>query len=661
MAMAELRLLGGFEARLASGARIELPGQKDRALLAVLALGPAAGQSRDRLAGLLWSDRGDRQARDSLKQSLTRLRRGLGAAAPLLVCDRSTVRIAAEGLAVDAAEFTRLAAAEGPPELARAAALYRGDLLEGIVVRDAGFEEWLLLERQRLRQCLEAALTRLMAGALAAGDRQRTADWAQRLLSLDPLREAAVRTLIQLHAERGETAQALRLYEALRERLRRELSVAPEPETARLYEAVRERRLAPAGTAGNSVPAATESPPPLPAKPSIAVLPFQNLSGDIEQEYFADGMVEEIITALSRIGWLFVIARNSSFTFKGRAVDAPQIGRTLGVRYLLEGSVRKAAGRVRITGQLVDAASGGQLWADRFEGGLEDVFDLQDRVAASVVGAIAPRLEQAEIERARRKPTGSLDAYDYYLRGMAGVHQWTREANEQALRMFGRAIELDPRFAAAHGMAARCYSQRKVSSWVVDREAEIAEAERLARRAVELGRDDAVALGTAGIVLSYVVGELDEGDALIERALALDPNWAWGWIFGGWAKIWLGAWEIGLERVAKAMRLSPQDPQRFNMHTAIGWGHFLAGRYAEARTAAQTALREKPDYVSALRVLAAAAGLGGWPEEASRAASRLAVVDPAARISTIRERDPLRRDEDLARFAEGLRRAGLPE
>ena len=207
----------------------------------------------------------------------------------------------------------------------------------------------------------------------------------------------------------------------------------------------------------------------LPNKPSIAVLPFKNLSGDPEQEYFADGIVEEIITALSRMRWLFVIARNSSFTYKGRAVDVKQVGRELGVRYVLEGSVRKSANRVRITGQLIDTSTGAHLWADRFEGGLEDIFDLQDQVTASVVGAIAPKLEQAEIERAKRKPTESLDAYDYYLRGMASCSSMDQEANSEALRLFYKAIELDPDFASAYGMAAWCYVWRKWNGWMTDR------------------------------------------------------------------------------------------------------------------------------------------------------------------------------------------------
>jgi adenylate cyclase len=302
----------------------------------------------------------------------------------------------------------------------------------------------------------------------------------------------------------------------------------------------------------------------LPSKPSIAVLPFNNLSSDPEQDYFADGVVEEIITALSRMRWLFVIARNSSFTYKGRSVDVKQVGRELGVRYILEGSLRKSGQRVRITGQLIDATTGAHIWADRFDGALEDIFDLQDQVTVRVVSAIAPRSEQAEIERAKRKPTENLDAYDYYLRGLAAVHLWTREGTEEALSLFGRAIELDPGFAAAYGMAARCYSQRKVSGWFADRKKEIVETEWFARRAAELGRDDAVALATGGIAFGYVLGDLEKGAAVTDRAIELDPNLAWAWLWSGWIRIWLGEPELALQRVERAMRLSPHDPIFFN-------------------------------------------------------------------------------------------------
>jgi TolB-like protein len=272
----------------------------------------------------------------------------------------------------------------------------------------------------------------------------------------------------------------------------------------------------------------------LPDKPSIAVLPFTNMSGDPEQDYFADGMVDDIITALSHFKALFVIARNSSFTYKGRAVDVKQVGRELGVRYVLEGCVRKAANRVRITGQLVDTATGAHLWAERFDGGLGDIFALQDQVTESVVGAIAPAVEKAEIERAKRKPTESLDAYTLYLRGLAKFYQFaSRQANDEALRLFNGAIELDPDFASAYGRAAACYAFAKSEGWISVTANEIAEVKRLAQRAVELGKDDAIALAAAGHALAFVVRDLKVAAALIDRALVLNSNMAEALFFGG--------------------------------------------------------------------------------------------------------------------------------
>jgi TolB-like protein len=336
-------------------------------------------------------------------------------------------------------------------------------------------------------------------------------------------------------ADPGSVVVSRTVFDHVRGKMKLGFDDLGEQQLKNIAEPVRIYRLRPEGEAAIARPVM-----PLPDKPSIAVLPFQNMSADPDQEYFADGMVEEIITALSRMRWLFVIARNSSFAYKGRSVDAKQVGRELGVRYLLEGSVRKAGNRVRITGQLIDAGTGAHLWAERFDGGLEDIFDLQDQVTASVVGAIEPKLEQAEIERARRKPTESLDAYDFFLRGMAAFHQWTSGANNEALAWFSKAIELDANFAAAYAMAARCYAQRKSSGWVTDRAHEIAETAKLARRAGELGRDDAGALCSAGIALAFVVGDLDGGAAYIDRALVLNPNLAWAWLFSGLMKVWLG-------------------------------------------------------------------------------------------------------------------------
>ena len=399
----------------------------------------------------------------------------------------------------------------------------------------------------------------------------------------------------------------------------------------------------------------------LPDKPSIAVLPFQNLSGDPEQEYFADGVVEEIITALSRFRQLFVIARNSSFTYKGRAVDVKQVGRELGVRYVLEGSVRKAGNKLRITGQLIDAATGAHLWADRFDGELADIFDLQDQVTARVVGAIAPKLEEAEIERVRRKPTASLDAYDHFLRGMAGLHKWSREGNEEALAHFYRAIELDPNFGTAHGLAARAYVQRDAGGWIVDRAREVGEVGRLARRAVELGHDDAVALCTAGFALAELVGEVEDGDAYIEKALALNPNLAWAWLYSGWVKASSGNPDLALERIARARRLSPHDPQDFSIQTAIAFTHFIAARYEEGLASAQAAIRDRSVYRLAHCILAANAAMAGHSAEAKKAIDRVLELSPNLRLGDAHTLQRIRRPEDVARWIEALRKAGLPE
>ena len=399
----------------------------------------------------------------------------------------------------------------------------------------------------------------------------------------------------------------------------------------------------------------------LPDSPSIAALPFQNWSGDPEQEYFADGVVEDIITALSRIRWLFVIARNSSFTYKGRAVDVKQVGRELGVRYVLEGSVRKAANRVRITGQLIDATTGTHLWADRFEGKLDDLFELQDQVATSVVGAIAPQLERAEIERAMRKPTESLDAYDYYLRGMANFHQGSRQAIDEALPLFHRAFELDPRFASAFGMAASCHYWRKMNNWMNDRLPELAEGARLASRAVELGANDAVALTRGGHSLAHFGGDLDRGIAAVDKALVLDPNLSAAWYLSGFQRISLGEHDDAIDRFARAMRLSPLDPEIFQMQTGTAMAHMFARRFEDASTWADKASRELPNILRVSAFSAASHALAGRMNEASGALLHMRRLDPTMRLSNVEDWVVLRRAEDLATFVEGLRRAGLPE
>ena len=396
-------------------------------------------------------------------------------------------------------------------------------------------------------------------------------------------------------------------------------------------------------------------------KPSIAVMPFQNLSGDPEQDYFADGMAEEIITALSRVRWLFVIARNSSFAYRGRPVDVKQISRELGVTYVLEGSVRKAADRIRITGQLVNASTNGYLWADRFEGALDDIFTLQDRISGNVVGAIAPQMELAEIERARRKPTENLSAYDCYLRGLAHLHRGGNESVEAALPLFRKAIELDAEFAPPYAMAAWGYFWRKVNGWTIDPVQETAEGIALARRAVELGRDDAVVLARAGHALAHLAGEFDSGIALLDRALFLNPNLAPAWFLGGFLRVWHGEPEGAIEYFEHAMRLSPVDPELYRMQAGIAMAHLFAGRFETASLWADQAQRNLPSFLMAVATGAASQALSGRTEDARRTMDRLRELSPVLRLSSLKDWLPIRRREDFALFADGLRKAGLPE
>jgi TolB-like protein/class 3 adenylate cyclase len=399
----------------------------------------------------------------------------------------------------------------------------------------------------------------------------------------------------------------------------------------------------------------------LPDKPSIAVLPFQNMSGDPEQEYFADGVVEDIISALSRFKSLFVIARNSTFAYKGKSLDVRQVGRELGVRYVLEGSVRKASGRVRITGQLIDSATGAHLWADRFEGSLDDIFDLQDQVTASVVGAIAPKLDEAEIERARRKPVENLDAYDLFLRGMAVNSVWTEDSIKEALRLFYRAIDLDPEFAAPYGLAARCYVIRKSQGWMVDQEWEKAEIKRLALRVSVVGRDDALALTWAGHALVFVCRDYDTGAALVDQALSINQNLSVGWTNRGLVSVFLGQHDAAIEQFNRALRLSPLDSETYRTEGGMAFALLFLGRYDEAVNWTIRGLAHRAGYVPIMRTAAAANALAGNLGEARKIMDEVRKLDPLVRISQIVERyTAYRRPEDTERMIEGLRLAGLP-
>jgi adenylate cyclase len=389
---------------------------------------------------------------------------------------------------------------------------------------------------------------------------------------------------------------------------------------------------------------------PLPDKPSIAVLPFANMSGDPEQEYFADGMVEEIITALSRIRWLFVIARNSTFTYKGQPVDVKQVGRELGVRYVLEGSVRKAGQRVRITGQLIDAVTGTHLWADRFDGSLEDVFELQDKVATSVAGIIEPTLQAAETTLSANRPTGDLTAYDLYLRAYAMV--WSARQIPDALRLLEQAVERDPNYGPALAWAAICCTRLVINGRSEDPGADHLKGADFARRALEVAGDDPAILANSALALAYIGEDIGAMMALVDRALALNPNYARGWFVSGVLRFLAGQPDVAIEHLEASLRLSPRARIGNSLY-GIGGAHFLSRRFDEAVPKLLLAIQEDPSFAPPYRYLAACYAHMGRLDDAREIVARLravtSVVMPDASF--------LRNAEHRELFLSGLRLA----
>ncbi|MGY3506839.1 MULTISPECIES: adenylate/guanylate cyclase domain-containing protein [unclassified Bradyrhizobium] len=406
-----------------------------------------------------------------------------------------------------------------------------------------------------------------------------------------------------------------------------------------------------------------KQPLALPDKPSIAVLPFQNLSGDLEQEYFADGMVEEITTAIARLPWLFVIARNSSFTYKGKAVDVKQVARELGVRYVMEGSVRRGGNRMRITGQLIDTASGTHIWANHFDGALEDIFELQDQVASGVVGAIEPRLYRAEIERASRKPTAILDAYDLYLRALSQVHRMTPETLTEAISLSKRALQLDPSYAAAAGLAAWCRGIQRGQGWVLPAGPEDDDGIRLAKLAIEVGTNDPDALWMAAYLLS-VVGEQTTALSALDRAIALNPNSAHAWGTKAMCQSLRGAAHalVAVEAGNRAIRLNPLDPLCYIYKFAVALAYLGARQYQDAEVWIDDALREQPRFHASFRVKVSLCGLLGRNDEALVWLGRLLALQPGLTIAAwTAHAATFLAPETKALMIEGLRQAGLPD
>jgi TolB-like protein/DNA-binding SARP family transcriptional activator/Tfp pilus assembly protein PilF len=656
--MIQLKLLGPFAAASAEGRALAVAGQRPQALLAYLAMPAGRVRPRAELAALLWGQGNDERARHSLSQALTRLRGWLaeGGADPL-VASRDEVMLDAGAVQVDADEIAHLAREGTPAALARAAALWRGDFLEGIDLKAEPFEDWLLARRHELRETAIGVFERLAR----LDDPEQAIAAARRLLALAPLDESAHRRLIGLHLAAGRADLALLQYERCRDLLRRELGTAPDPATLQLQrEALRlARRPAPAAIAPAPAAAADAelaaawagAAPPVPDRPSIAVLPFENRSAEADQDFVSDGITEEIITELSRFRSLLVIARNSSFAYQGRAFELRQVGEALGVRYLLRGSVRRGGGRLRVGAQLLEAATGRELWAEKYDRPAEDLFSVQDEVAATIVATLVGRVEGAELQRVRRKPPGSLAAYELVLRGRHLMHRHRREDEIEARRLLEAAVSLDPDSAFARAQLA--LSHLHEFFWD-DSRASLDRAAAIAAEALWL--DEGEAWGH--MVLSLTSLNRRQFELALhhcERAVALNPSDPDLAAKMGLVLTDLGRPEEAIPLIRRAMRLNPIEADSYCDY--LGLALFAARRYAEAIQAFQ--VEREPKFYDHVWQAACHAHLGDL-EQARRHGARALELAPEFTVERFARMEPIRDPADLEHWTSGLRLAGLP-
>lgn len=609
-----VRMLGGFEVCRDPGGPVEIPARKARALLALLARHPGQPLGREALAARLWPDASERNARTSLRQTLKQLRRLLGGGDAQAILSEGDALVLDPACAeVDAVAFERLCGEGSLAALEQAAALYRGGFLDGFVVPVDEMEEWLTFERSALRELAVGALTRLAEGHSEAGRAEPAVRAALRLLALDPFQEHVHRLLMRLYLDQGRRGDAAAQYRLCRDTLMRDLGVAPEPETERLYRSLHEAAEAAPGGAISD-------------KPAVAVLPFRNLGEDLAQDYFSDGLTEDIIAALTRWRSFPVIARHSSFAFRGKRFEIGDAGRELGARYLLEGSVRRHRRRVRISVQLSDCETGVHLWAERYDRELVDIFEVQDDITRRIAATVAPELLRAELQRSAGKRPEDLDAWDCFLRGMAKIHERTPEGNLEARALFVQAIAIRPDYADAHAGVAMSYNINILLDAVTDREAAAREAMAAARRAVELDPGSAVAHQE----LSTAYQWLDRtGEALAEVRIAveLNPCDAVGLHQLG-NKSDLAGDPRGIGTMEQAYRLNPLDMQLHTRLAFLARAYLNAGVYGDAVERARGAIRRQAHYAPSHYILALALGGLGRIDEGRAALARCEALQP---------------------------------
>jgi TolB-like protein len=633
-----VRLLGPLDVQSATGDVLSVPGRRAAALLACLAE-PEIGWTRERIVALLWPGRGEEHGRASLRQELLRLRRALGLPASEPVEHDGTLRFSPAHVAFDLAAFR--AAAQAGDRDREALSLYRGELLQGVVADAGPFGQWLTTRRRVLGDLATDCNLRLLRAAEQHGAAEQAEALALRLLAIDPASEEAHRALIRIHAARHDLGRALAQFWSCADALRDGRGRVPSAETEALIESVKaslagQGALLPSGAAG---------------KPSLAVLPFVGQPPVPDEDYFADGVADEIIRLISRMRWLFVIAFTSCLAYRGKEVDTKQVGRELGVRYLLQGRIRRTAERVRISCQLVEAATGTTLWVDRYDGVASDIFALEDKVATSVAAAIEPRIEGAEIHRATTGPTADLTAYDLYLRALPHIYSWEHERVLAALELLHQAQERDPHFALALAYSAACHCQLANNGWTQYAGPGGEVALGLADRAFVADPDDPVVIGNVALVRGFFGRDIGACIDLIDSALERNPSFAAGWQWSGFLRLFAAEPDTAIDHFRQSLRLSPgRDRWNGACHVGIGMGRFFRCEFAEAAAQLERAISELPTFASGHRFLAASyARLGDW-DSVRRAVERLRQLTPQPRAHGFVFRDI----EQRSLYADGL-------
>ncbi len=638
-----LQVLGPFDASWSDGESAGLRNKKARALLAYLAVEHGRPHARERLAGMLWGETGDERARHNLRQSLSAIRQSCG---NLIVSRDELLEIDQTCCRTDVIDFERLSRSEKSDELLQCVEFYRGDLLEDLDPREPVYDEWLTHARARLRRIACQVIDGLANALAAEGRHQEAIQALERRLSMDPCCEAAHRQLMELFTRVGRRTDALRQYRSCVETLERELGAEPDTETKELHTSLQRAR--PTDTTGPPGPSAA---PGEATRPKLAILPFDNLSADTD-DYFVDGIVEDLTTALSCFHSLVVVARGSSFTYRGRDVPERQIADELGVQFLVRGSVRRAGPKVRVNIQLLDAFASSQLWGHRFDRDLEDLFAVQDEITSTVVSTLVGKVEAARLTHARGAPTRLLDAYDLYLRGKDHHHRYTAEDCRACIDLFNQAIERDPDFAVAYAWLACGLGQAMV--FELDEQAGLVDrCQAAAERGLELDENES----ECHRVLAQVFltrGNLTNSLWHQERAVFLNPNDDRSVCAMGEILTFVGRHEEAEGWIRKSMQLNPYHSQRYWTH--LGRSLIHLGRFEEALNAFENVPRPRQDDL-VYRVVAASRGGNALPLQRNLSALREAIprFEPSAFAASL----PYQREEDRQTVLDALVSAGV--